>query len=93
MLVIEVEHDGTLTAEDRAFIDALLSESPSESETAGQVGLRNVRKRLSLLYGEKGELSLTQSAPDKILARVCFPSGEEPQKEARNGKRESSSFG
>ena len=77
MLVIEVEHDGTLSAEDRASIEAMLSESAADSESSGQVGLRNVRKRLSLLYGEKGELSLTQSGQDRILARVRFPLSDE----------------
>ena len=77
MLVIEVEHDGTLSAEDRASIEAMLSESAADSESSGQVGLRNVRKRLNLLYGEKGELSLTQSGQDRILARVRFPLSDE----------------
>ncbi|MBO7728585.1 MAG: histidine kinase [Oscillospiraceae bacterium] len=71
--VIEVEHDGVMSEEDRLSVETMLSSAASDTEISGQVGLRNVRQRLSLLYGEKGTLSLTQSGPDKILARVCFP--------------------
>ena len=44
-----------------------------EKEISGHVGLRNLRQRLSLLYGEKGTLTLTQLTPDRILAKVTFP--------------------
>ena len=71
--VIEVEHDGTMSEEDIISVEAMLASSASDTEISGQIGLRNVRQRLNLLYGEKGTLSLTQSGPDKILARVCFP--------------------
>ena len=79
-LVLEVEHDGSMSAEDRASIEAMLASieamlaSPVEdTEISGQVGLRNVRQRLTLLYGAEGELSLSQSGMDRILARVSFP--------------------
>lgn len=72
-LVLEVEHDGSMSAEDRAAIEAMLASPVEDTEISGQVGLRNVRQRLTLLYGEKGELSLSQSGPDRILARVSFP--------------------
>ena len=71
--VIEVEHDGTMSEEDIISVQAMLASPASDTEISGQIGLRNVRQRLNLLYGEKGTLSLTQSGPDKILARVCFP--------------------
>ena len=72
-LVLEVEHDGSMSAEDRAAIEAMLASPVEDTEISGQVGLRNVRQRLTLLYGEKGKLSLSQSGPDRILARVSFP--------------------
>ena len=74
--VIEVEHDGTMSEEDRASIERMLASAASDTEISGQVGLRNVRQRLSLLYGEEGTLSITQSGENKILARVCFPLSE-----------------
>ena len=72
-LVLEVEHDGNMSAEDRAAIEEMLASPVEDTEISGQVGLRNVRQRLTLLYGEKGKLSLSQSGPDRILARVSFP--------------------
>ena len=72
-LVLEVEHDGSMSAEDRAAIEEMLASPVEDTEISGQVGLRNVRQRLTLLYGEKGKLSLSQSGPDRILARVSFP--------------------
>lgn len=58
---------------DRAQIEAMLASTVEDTEISGQVGLRNVRQRLRLLYGERGELSLRQSGPDSILARISFP--------------------
>ena len=75
-IVLEVEHDGTMSEEDLAAITAMLSASPDDSEKRGRVGLRNVRQRLKLLYGEEGELILTQSAPDRILAQISFPADQ-----------------
>ena len=72
-LMLEVEHDGSMSAEDRASIEAMLASPVEDTEISGQVGLRNVRQRLTLLYGAEGELSLSQSGMDRILARVSFP--------------------
>ena len=71
--MLEVEHDGSMSAEDRASIEAMLASPVEDTEISGQVGLRNVRQRLTLLYGAEGELSLSQSGMDRILARVSFP--------------------
>ena len=37
------------------------------------IGLRNVRQRLTLLYGDRGTVTLTQPEEGRILARVSFP--------------------
>ena len=72
-VVLLVEHDGSMSAEDLAVAEEMLSSTVEDTEISGQVGLRNVRQRLRLLYGEEGELTLVQSGPDSILARVSFP--------------------
>lgn len=69
-VVLEVEHDGTMTAEDREKIRRLLTAQDTEK---GQVGLRNVSQRLGLIYGDRAELTVTEVRPGSILARIRFP--------------------
>ena len=72
-VVLEVEHDGQMTPEDLATIDAVLSSPVEDTGISGQIGLRNVRQRLTLLYGDHGTIRLTQPEEGRILARVSFP--------------------
>ena len=72
-MVLESEHDGSLSAEDLESIRELQASSVVDTEISGQVGLRNVRQRLELLYGQAGRLNIEQSAPERILAQVRFP--------------------
>lgn len=72
-MVLEVEHDGTMSDEDLETIRATLASAAADTDTRGQLGLRNVNQRLHLLYGSDGELSVGQNGADTILARVSFP--------------------
>lgn len=69
-MVLEVEHDGTMTDADRENIRKLLTAETSEK---GQVGLKNVYRRLKLLYGEAGSLTIDEVASGSILAKITFP--------------------
>ena len=69
-LVLEVEHDGRMTEDDRARIASQLR---GEGEISGSVGIRNVAQRLKLLYGEEGSLRLDETGRGTILARISFP--------------------
>ena len=69
-VVLEVEHDGTMSQADRESVSRLLSPEPG---IKGQVGLKNVYQRLRLLYGNAGSLTLEEVTPGTILARICFP--------------------
>ncbi len=71
-MVLEVEHDGTLTESDKANIYALLHDSAGEGS---QVGLWNVNQRLKLIYGTKATLRIVQTDENTILARICIPTG------------------
>lgn len=73
-LVLEVEHDGRMTAEDRAQIEAQLRE---DGDITGLVGIRNVSRRLKLIYGEAGSLTVEETDHGTILARIGFPDMEE----------------
>ncbi len=75
-IVLEAEHDGTLTAEDLERVEEMLSSSVTDTAVSGQVGIRNVKQRLDLLYGRDGSLILCQSGADHVLARVRFPAAK-----------------
>ena len=54
----------------REMIRLLLSGS---EEGRGQVGLRNVHRRLKLIYGGDGKLTVEETDHGTILARIWFP--------------------
>ena len=72
-IVLEAEHDGTMSEDDLRRAEEMLSSAVADTEISGQVGIRNVKQRLDLLYGDRGSLTLCQSGGDRILARVRFP--------------------
>jgi two-component system sensor histidine kinase YesM len=74
LLLLEVEHEGRMTEDDREKIAGQLR---SSSEISGSVGIQNVNQRLKLIYGDEGSLSLDETGRGTILARICFPLAEE----------------
>ncbi len=72
-VILECEHDGTMSEADLRSIEEMLSSAVRDTEISGQVGLRNVRQRLALLYGPAGSLEVCQAGEGRILARVTFP--------------------
>ena len=81
-IVLEVEHDGVMSEEDLVAVRVLSASGTPAADSAemtGKVGLRNVCQRLKLLYGDEGELSISQMDGERILTRVRFPA-DEPKK-------------
>ena len=74
LLVLEVEHEGSMSEADRAKVAEQLRTS---REISGSVGIQNVNQRLKLIYGEDGSLSLDETGHGTILARIHFPLAEE----------------
>ena len=72
MLRREAEHDGVIRAEDAEKLDQLLHSDVTPASRRS-MGLRNVRDRLRLLYGEDASVSIFQSAPNVILAQISIP--------------------
>lgn len=72
-LVLEVEHEGQMTEEDREKIAVQLRDT---EEISGAVGIRNVSRRLKLIYGEESELSMEETGRGTILVRLRFPDTE-----------------
>lgn len=75
-IILDVEHSGTMTEADKENIRLLTADEAPEK---GRVGLRNVFRRLKLLYGERGTLTIEEVTPGIILARLHFPrDGSQP---------------
>lgn len=74
-LLIEVENDGIISKADKKSIIRLLSlDSEADGDDSREcIGIRNVNRRLKILYGEEGGLTLTEIAKDRVLARIVIP--------------------
>lgn len=75
-LVLEVLHEGTMTDADRQAIREILApqSAPAPQNTLRKhVGLGNVAMRLALLYGDKGSLTVEETEPGLICARIQLP--------------------
>lgn len=73
-VVLEVEHDGSMTEKDREKIRHLLSDTTEEGRS---VGLRNVYQRLRLIYGDRGSVQMEDTPAKTIRARICFPARQD----------------
>ncbi len=67
---IEVQNTGSfLEAEKVAAVNRKIAEGTPDNES---IGLCNIRKRLNLLYGEKGDIWLESSPERGGLVYICF---------------------
>ena len=67
---IEVQNTGSfLEAEKVAAVNRKIAEGTPDNES---IGLCNIRKRLNLLYGEKGDIWLESSPERGVLVYICF---------------------
>lgn len=72
-LVLEVENDGKMTAEDEERVKKLLSDDYDASgEGSHNLGIRNVHQRLRILYGEESGLSIRRTAREGSIARMVI---------------------
>jgi two-component system sensor histidine kinase YesM len=83
-LVLEVENDGHMSAEDKNNVDRLLRSAAEvnsnndrnlqDPSTGGSsVGIRNVNQRLKIMYGEDSGLEIYELRPNRILAKIKIP--------------------
>ncbi|MDD3198172.1 MAG: histidine kinase [Eubacteriales bacterium] len=83
-LVLEVENDGHMSAEDKNNVDRLLRSAAEvnsnndrnlQDPSAGgsSVGIRNVNQRLKIMYGEDSGLEIYELRPNRILAKIKIP--------------------
>jgi len=70
-LIIEVKNDSALTKEDKARIDFLLNgEGRMEEEHHVSLGIRNVNRRLKIIYGEECGLTISNDEENCTVSRI-----------------------
>lgn len=62
-------NDGTLTREDRERIDLLL-DGKAEAERSVSLGIRNVNKRLKIIYGEAFGLTIKSDSEGHTISTL-----------------------
>lgn len=72
-LVLEVENDGPMTAEDQERVRLLLSDDyDAEKESSGSLGIRNVNQRLKILFGKSSGLTIIMNSKNHTVARIVI---------------------
>lgn len=80
LLFLEIENDGKASEKDLARIKELLSNDASlEKEDRTSLGIRNVNKRLKILYGHKSGLSIIATDNNTTIARICLAVQQDAQ--------------
>ncbi len=78
-LHILVENNGTLSGADREKIDALLSDveqiSDGERMDSGSIGIRNVHRRLRLIYGGESGLTIRDGGDGTTVSEILICRG------------------
>ena len=70
-LKIEVINDGLMTQEDKRKVEALLSDSPDMAEQHSvSLGIRNVNKRLKIIYGPDCGLTIKNYKEDQTVSTI-----------------------
>ena len=70
-LILEIENNGGLSAEDEAHIARLLSPNYDMSaEPSGNIGIANVNLRLRILYGPDCGLTIFRGEGSEVVARL-----------------------
>lgn len=73
-LILEVENDGRLDKKDRERISRLLDSD--DTEECECIGIRNVNRRLKILYGEDSGLTIQEVESKRVLSRIVIPNVE-----------------
>ncbi|MBD5461582.1 MAG: sensor histidine kinase [Lachnospiraceae bacterium] len=77
MLVIEVMDNGKLTRESRRKIDELLYAESTTDTSSLSLGIRNVNKRLKIIYGQECGLTIKSNKDDHTVSTILVKINKE----------------
>ncbi len=84
-MTIDVINDGVLSNEDKEKIDFLLNaESEMENERHISLGIRNVNRRIKIIYGDDCGLTITSNKNNETVSRIVVRMQHEPLEEKAN---------
>ena len=69
-LMIEVMNNGTLSEEDRMKIDELLNDDDTGEISSPSLGIRNVNKRLKIIYGPECGLTIRNDENNHTISTI-----------------------
>ncbi|MBQ7433974.1 MAG: hypothetical protein IJV50_11045 [Lachnospiraceae bacterium] len=76
-----MENDGNLTEADRKKIDRLLqSEENNKEDSRVSIGIRNVNRRLKIIYGEECGLTITNEQEKSTISTLVVKMQQENKK-------------
>ena len=73
--IAQRQHGGVVSVDARLIAGRLRVDVTNTGQlqtNEGGLGLKNARERLRLLYGDKAQLTLSETPPDRVLARLEF---------------------
>ncbi len=73
-LILEVENCGKLSKKDKERIACLLN--PDDDDECECIGIKNVNRRLKILYGELGSLTIYETENSTVLSKIVIPNVE-----------------
>lgn len=76
-LIIEVMNNGRLTEKDRKKIDELLGEDDTKETRSVSLGIRNVNKRLKIIYGAECGLTIKSDKNGNTVSTIIVKTDNE----------------
>ena len=84
-LVIEVRNTGTISEEDEEKIKALLTDGYEPGELgSASLGIRNVNRRIRIIYGEGFGLTIANDGNGETVSRIAVRAEEMRKQTANN---------
>ena len=72
-IFIQIINDRKLTEKEKNNIDQLLQVKPDPKKLSGSLGIKNVNKRLKIIYGESSGLEIICDEEERTVSTITIP--------------------